>query len=791
MPKFACYLCHKCHLTSVLLINHLKKHHGLPPIAKFVCNEQNCNQIFHNIYRFQKHLGKHKTECSSPENNFLHQASVSQEHSTPLQHPEESQLTCLSNFKNSILAFTLELHNYPHFSRKDILNIQKSITERITVPIAKMINPLIQRNENQDLTQEIMQNISEPFLNVRSEYKFLKELENLKHFKHPQKYVISNDLCGIVLNNNPTLTSAKAEIVLADIPFQIKKFFESEGVWEIMLANVEAMSKFNTYYSFINGDFWKTVNVDEQKIIVPLFLYMDDFEINDPLGSKSCQQKICGMYYTFPTIPKHQAARLMNIFVCGFIKCTDLYDCGLNIALTPLIDIFKKLYIDGLNIETGDKHYKIYVQLVQILGDNLGLNTALGYSNSFSSYSFCRVCKRNKNETRIDCIEHSNSLRNKINYELDIALNDPTTTGVKNNSIFNSLSYFHVTDNISCDIMHDLFSGVCKYNFSKILHYFIYEKKIFTLETFNYRKQMFQYGETEIGNVCPPVQKNHIKNSNFKMSAKQMKTFSHFVLLMIGDLVEPNDSVYNFLILFIKIIDCLLLPNFDDDVLIKLQLLIEEHNQLYQSLFNDTLKPKHHNLVHYPTIIKKLGPLRYLWSFRFEAEHQIHKQYARSTTSRVNVPLSLGIKSSIRFANSILNNTFFQPDFVFKDIVPIEKDNSYITSLNLSDLNSYTRTNSVIFRGKPFKIGHIVSVTNDTFFIYEICDFLIKENNVSIVVKNHVCIHFSERFQSYLVGAETQNYTVIKFDSLDGPPIHFYLLNNGLKVIRAKQIWKT
>lgn len=134
---------------------------------------------------------------------------------------------------------------------------------------------------------------------------------------------------------------------------------------------------------------------------------------------------------------------------------------------------------------------------------------------------------------------------------------------------------------------------------------------MFTLETFNYRKQMFQYGETEIGNVCPPVTKNHIKSSNFKMSAKQMKTFSHFVLLMIGDLVEPNDSVYKFLILFIKIIDCLLLPNFDDDVLIKLQLLIEEHNKLYQSLFNDTLKPKHHNLVHYPTIIKKLGPLRY------------------------------------------------------------------------------------------------------------------------------------------------------------------------------------
>ncbi|XP_054087725.1 uncharacterized protein LOC128922130 [Zeugodacus cucurbitae] len=742
MSKFACYLCHKPHLTSCLLINHLKEDHGLQSIAKYVCKEENCNQIFHNVYRFRKHLEKHKTVSFSSVNNDLGQSLVSQEPLTQLQYRDEYPLPSLANFKHSVLEFTLELHNHPHFSRKDVLSIQKSIKERIMAPIVEMVNPLIQNFENKVLSNEILRNLSEPFKNVDSEYKFLKELENLKHFKHPQKYVISNELSGIILNNNPTLTSAKAEIVLNDIPFQIKQFFESEGVWESIIANVEIISKFASYYNFINGDLWKTAKFDEGKLTIPLFLYMDDFEINDPLGSKSCQQKICGIYYTFPTIPNYQAGRLMNVFVSGFMKSSDICEYGFNIAFTPLIDILKKLYVDGLSIDIGGQHIQVYIRLAQILGDNLGLNTALGYNSSFSSNSFCRVCKRNKNETRIDCIEYSDSLRNNTNYELDITLNDPAVNGIKYNSVFNSLSFFHVTDNISCDIMHDLFSGVCKYNFSKILHYFIYEKKMFTLETFNSRKQMFQYGQTEIGNVSPPVKKEHIKNANFKMNAKQMQTFSHLVLLMIGDLIPPNDSVYKFLVLFIQLIDYVLLPNFDDDLLIKLQVLIEEHNRLYQCMFKDTLKPKHHNLVHYPTIIKKLGPLKYLWSFRFEAEHQIHKKYARSITSRINIPLSLGIKSAIRFANSVITNNFFQAEIVCKEQCPITKE-IYISSLNLSDLNSYKKTDSVIFRGKTFKIGHIVSVTKASFLIYEIY----------------------------------------------GPPIDFYVLNNGLKVIRAKKYW--
>jgi len=51
-----------------------------------------------------------------------------------------------------------------------------------------------------------------------------------------------------------------------------------------------------------------------------------------------------------------------------------------------------------------------------------------------------------------------------------------------------------------------------------------------------------------------------------------------------------------------------------------LENLINEHHILYIDLFGKTLKPKHRLMLHYPRIMKIVGPLHSLWSKRFEAK---------------------------------------------------------------------------------------------------------------------------------------------------------------------------
>ena len=68
--------------------------------------------------------------------------------------------------------------------------------------------------------------------------------------------------------------------------------------------------------------------------------------------------------------------------------------------------------------------------------------------------------------------------------DLNGPLHDHITTayGVQRNSILNQSRYFHVTEGLSPDIMHDLLEGCLQYETKELLKHFILKKKIFTLE---------------------------------------------------------------------------------------------------------------------------------------------------------------------------------------------------------------------------------------------------------------------------------------------------------------------
>jgi hypothetical protein len=86
---------------------------------------------------------------------------------------------------------------------------------------------------------------------------------------------------------------------------------------------------------------------------------------------------------------------------------------------------------------------------------------------------------------------------------------------------------------------------------------------------------------------------------------------------------------------------------------------------MYIILFNDTLKPKNYFLVHYPTIIKNSGPPRHYWCFRYEGKHKELKMYARSTTSRKNITMTLAKKMLLKFAYSLMWS--FEQTTIVKD----------------------------------------------------------------------------------------------------------------------------
>jgi len=75
-----------------------------------------------------------------------------------------------------------------------------------------------------------------------------------------------------------------------------------------------------------------------------------------------------------------------------------------------------------------------------------------------------------------------------------------------------------------------------------------------------------------------------------------------------------------------------------------LGVLVEEHHVKYCNLFMDNLKPKHHNMTHYKTVLKKSGLPSHLNVAQFESKNRLLKLAANATCSRKNITYSLGVK---------------------------------------------------------------------------------------------------------------------------------------------------
>lgn len=163
------------------------------------------------------------------------------------------------------------------------------------------------------------------------------------------------------------------------------------------------------------------------------------------------------------------------------------------------------------------RYLQVYFCLTLILGDNLGLNTLLGFQESFSANSFCRFCKCLKSETQT----LNSTLRNKTNYTDDLITNNSTLTGVKFNSSLNNIAQFHVTINYSVDIAHDIFEGVSVLVMAHLLNQFIIVDKIFTIDTLNNKIRFFDY--ISDFNRPPVISVESLKKKTIKMSASEMK----------------------------------------------------------------------------------------------------------------------------------------------------------------------------------------------------------------------------------------------------------------------------
>ncbi|KAE8739422.1 hypothetical protein FOCC_FOCC015080 [Frankliniella occidentalis] len=87
----------------------------------------------------------------------------------------------------------------------------------------------------------------------------------------------------------------------------------------------------------------------------------------------------------------------------------------------------------------------------------------------------------------------------------------------------------------------------------------------------------------------------------------------------------------------------------NEECLKSFESLVNEHHRIRVAELHDTLKPKDHFLLHYPTVMMFSGPIADLSTAQFESKHRKLKTIADSSSSRVFISHTIAGKEQLSF----------------------------------------------------------------------------------------------------------------------------------------------
>ena len=90
------------------------------------------------------------------------------------------------------------------------------------------------------------------------------------------------------------------------------------------------------------------------------------------------------------------------------------------------------------------------------------------------------------------------------------------TYGISFESVLNSSKYFHVTEGLVMDIMHDVLEGVLQYEVKELLKY-LTSSRTCSLKQINRRFSMFPYGYSDVSNKPSGISSDNLSSCDHKL----------------------------------------------------------------------------------------------------------------------------------------------------------------------------------------------------------------------------------------------------------------------------------
>lgn len=700
---YLCFICKSIgYAKTTQLISHYKFVHGYTATSTYICYQNNCLKRFTEKKRFYRHLIQvHRSdradivfgnsensldECLSVgnESNFietvLHNASIDEdfeiktsENYATIRNDNQLLKNLLSTDINSFLS---EFHSNYSLPRSVIQKIVSQVEILFKGQFFEHFKTTLisNANGNEEACSEIENTfalLSEPFSELRTEYNRMKILTESGFYIPPQPAVFGFEKRFIRVKNigpkriqnnvlRPVSYSLKNVPITGQyIPISpvLKKLLETPGnlsMVKFFLSDLEESPRLLQH--FCQGELWKNVKkLFGNKFVLPLFFYNDDFNVDNVQGSHSSSNKLSATYYTVPFFPQKYLHDLQLIFIALIFNAEHRKTYPIKVLFREVLNELSVLENEGLIITVDGKSETVYFAMPLFLGDNLGVHAALGFTEGFRANYPCRGCKIHKLDLQSCFRELQELLRNRSNYACDLALNDLSMTGIASECAFNILKSFHAAENVTFDLMHDLPLGILRVDVPLLLNELIKTTPL-TLDILNTRITGTDYG-VDAKDKPPKISENHLTKNCITIYASEMFCLVKYLPIMVEDFVPEELPAWKWFLLMRKLLDILLSKSIQIETVLEVEDLVTLYLEMRLQLFPlETLKPKHHYLVHYASALLVVGPLVNVWCMRFEANHRLSIAYARNCQSRVNIEMSLCIKHQMILAHYFMRN---------------------------------------------------------------------------------------------------------------------------------------
>ena len=150
------------------------------------------------------------------------------------------------------------------------------------------------------------------------------------------------------------------------------------------------------------------------EIILPLFIYSDDIEVGNLLGSRVGVNKFWAIYAFIACLPPNIASQLDLILFSRFTRVSGSNAITNELIHEDFIEELKTFYEKGIFVKTPNGLVNIKLQVVLALGDNLGLNKMCGFVESFKANVYCRIFSADSTTCSLLCFEDQIKMRNVI-----------------------------------------------------------------------------------------------------------------------------------------------------------------------------------------------------------------------------------------------------------------------------------------------------------------------------------------------------------------------------------------